>query len=677
MTIIKVTYKILSYIALQLREEFHQLNLWYFVSFFFGIVIYFKHIYLSLNDNWSMLIVLLVFLVNIIFILPIVKTKLILRFLCICLIFGQLGILVSKYRVLCCKSTNTLKETVVTKFEGIIRQIIPVKQGIVLIIDNLLKLEQIDLDCKKIKITIFSNNNDITNFHLGDKIRLTAKIFPQQKSILPNSFDFDFYMMMSGISASGYAIGLPIIISTNHNRVLSIIEKLRMKIYYRLINVMGITAGSFGAAILIGETKSMPTKIITNIRNSGIAHILSVSGLHLSLVGMIIFYTIRVILNCSNYLSHKLNIKIISAVSAILGAFFYLLISGSHIAATRSFIMTLIVMIAIISERLGSPIRAVMIAAFIILVILPEYIFHPSFQLSFSAVLSLISGYELYIKNKHIITTKSKGLLGVIKLYIVSNIYSSFLAGIVTTTFVIYHFYKFSTYSIIMNLIVVPMMSFIIMPLGIISLVCMPLRVDYIFLLILKFFIKIIIALSTKIVSLPGSICYFGFITNYSLLFFVVGFFWMLLWKTEWRFYGLIFILISFFIMTFSSKPDFIYNDRFKIVGIKNEKAKLELHYKNVVPKFIVDYWISWYGQKKANTVQESIANKDKIFFTQDNKVIALSHTQCHSKADVEIITSSELKCDEYAPLVITNDILKLKDTILIHCNKSKCYIKN
>ena len=163
-----------------------------------------------------------------------------------------------------------------------------------------------------------------------------------------------------------------------------------------MIEVLGVENGNFAAAILIGETKAIPKDISENMRNSGVAHILSVSGLHLSLVAMIFFVSSRALLNISNFFAYNTNIKAISAIISIIGSFLYLQISGNNIAATRAFIMTSIFILAIIFGRSPYPLRSVMIAAFLILCFLPEYVFHPSFQLSFAAVLCLISGYEFY-----------------------------------------------------------------------------------------------------------------------------------------------------------------------------------------------------------------------------------------------------------------------------------------
>ncbi|ABV74390.1 ComEC/Rec2 family protein [Rickettsia akari str. Hartford] len=186
------------------------------------------------------------------------------------------------------------------------------------------------------------------------------------------------------------------IIERNDTNFDSFIYRVRSYIYNNLIKKLGNDKGNFAAAILLGNTKGLNMQITQDIRQSGISHVLCVSGLHLSLVVMIIFLITRFLLNLSNYFAYHFNIKLISAYCSLIGSFGYLELSGMQIAATRAFITAAIFIYCIIIERSCFPLRSLTIAAFIILSLNPEYIFHPSFQLSFIAVLSPITGYEFY-----------------------------------------------------------------------------------------------------------------------------------------------------------------------------------------------------------------------------------------------------------------------------------------
>ncbi|WP_341790773.1 ComEC/Rec2 family competence protein [Rickettsia endosymbiont of Polydrusus tereticollis] len=410
------------------------------------------------------------------------------------------------------------------------------------------------------------------------------------------------------------------------------------------------------------------------MRQSGISHVLCVSGLHLSLVAMILFISTRFLLNLSNYLSYNYNVKLVAAICSLIGSFGYLELSGMQIAATRAFIMAAIFIYAVIIERSCFPLRSLAIAAFIILSLNPEYIFHPSFQLSFIAVLSLVAGYEFYLKNQWLLGD-NKGIFASIKFYTASNIYSSFLASIITAPVVINQFFIFSTYSIPNNLIVVPIMSFFLMPLALLSLPLMWLNIDGFILKIMGFFISIIIYSAEYFNNLKGAVWYFGYITNLSNLLFLFGFFWICIWKTNWRLWGFWIMGVSFILMLYSPKPDLIFDASANAVGVKNQDNELEI-YADKMPAFNRLYWANCFGQKDSFVYPL----KDNNFATNyGQKIIINDENFVKSKkceeAEIYINLTRNNKC--HGSLITVNkDFLDKKPVILIFCNSKECQIK-
>ena len=149
---------------------------------------------------------------------------------------------------------------------------------------------------------------------------------------------------------------------------------------------------------MLNEYNNIDKEVLKDLRATGLSHILSVSGMHLSLVVAIFFFSSRFFINCFEGLSLRTNCKKISALIALIGSLAYLLISGMEVAAVRSFIMTSMIIIAILIDRTSSPMRAIAFAASIILIINPENIIHPSFQMSFAAVLALIACFDFFKK---------------------------------------------------------------------------------------------------------------------------------------------------------------------------------------------------------------------------------------------------------------------------------------
>jgi len=653
----------LKYFRRKLEEEYHHISLWYFVSFIFGIVYFFQ-------DVSEFAFYYLFAVVIPLFILAIyLKNKdIVLFFITACCLSFFVGFFVSSFRTYLVE-TKPIQKAIIADITGEIIGVKPSLRGTQITLSDV-KIGNSDLS--KVRINI--SQKLVTDLDYGAKVKLRAKLFPLSSSVLPGTFDFGFYMYMSGIEASGYALTMPEILSKPNNSFSAYIQSLRTKIYHRLIEVMGSREGNFAAAILIGETKAIPMDIAKNMRDSGVAHILSVSGLHLSLVAMLIFISSRALLNCSNFIAYNANVKVIAAIISIVGSFAYLHISGANIAATRAFIMTSIFIASTICGRSPYPLRSVMIAAFFILLFLPQYVLHPSFQLSFTAVLCLISGYEFYMRNK-LILGNSKGIVSSIKLYIFANIYSSLLASIMTAPYVIYHFYKFANYSVLMNLIAVPMMSFFMMPLVLIASILMPIGFDSPVLKLLSYFISIVIDSADFIVKLPGAVWSVGHITPMSLVVFTIGFFWISLWQTRWRLAGFIIILYSLLMMSFSSKPDFIYDHNLKIIAIKNDDGQFQMFSEENIPTFTADYWISWFGQKEAKMSIMRINKSDQLFKLANGKTVSINYGRCLD-ADVSIITSKKLQCD-FANQIISNSDMIYYKQIMVYCsNDKRCQVQ-
>jgi ComEC/Rec2-related protein len=605
----------IEYIKNILELDYHNLNLWNIVSFICGIIIFFH--FTSLEEISYLIILSSIFILILIYYFK--YEDIIWRFLILLCLFFSFGILVSKLKLSRITNEIMIQEEVISKIEASIESIRPTPYGYELILNNIY-IYRLYQKLSKIKINI-SKKHTINELNVGDRISLLAKLYRPKTNLLPFTYDFGFYAKLAGISANGYAMSLVTILEIS-NIGKSFISKLRLKIYNYLIKNLGNINGNFAASIIIGEARGLDKDVMQDMRQSGISHILCVSGLHLTIVAGIVFLTCRFLLNISNYIAYNYDIKIISAICALIGSYLYLELSNMQIAATRAFIMTSIFIISIILGRKSEPMRSLSIAAFLILSINPEYVFHPSFQLSFICVVSLISGYEFYQKKQHIFANH-RTIFGKFKLYIFSNIYSSFLASILTAPIVISQFYIFSTYSIPINLIVVPIMSFLLMPLAILCIIFMNFDFSIYILKLFGFFIEIIINIAHYANNLPGSVYYFGHITNISLLFFLFGFFWLSIWKTSIRSIGFIFMIIGVSLMFFSKKPTIIINNHDKYIGLKNKEGEIEIYTNNkYFSKFNRLYLANWYGQKDA-----------KIYYMKDytNKLINISEEYINS----------------------------------------------
>jgi len=562
-----------------------------------------------------------------------------------------LGISATQYRIYLTQTTSITKSQIVD-INAYVDKIKPNQYG------NQLTLTQTKIPQLPTvhKVRINMSNKISSGLSVGDKISLRAKLFPLNSSILPEGYNFSFFLKMEKIQATGYAISELKIIDRAQIYI-SYIDKIRKTIYLKLINVLGAEIGNFAAAIIIGETKAIPQRITDAMRKTGTSHILSVSGLHLSLVALSFFIFSRTILNISNLLAYNTNIKTIAACISIIGSFIYLQISGNNIAAVRAFIMTSIFMIAVIFSRSPYPMRSVLLAAFFILLIMPEYILHPSFQLSFVAVMCLISGYEFY-SNSNFIRFKSYPVIDKFISYFFANIYTSLLASIFTTPFVIFHFYQFANYAVIMNLIAVPLMSFVIMPLSILALLLMPFQFEVYILSIIGYFIDIIINSADYISKLPYAVVTTGYITRTSLLVFTIGFCWICFWQGRKRYLGLVVMAYSIWMMSSTPTPDIIIDKERDILAIKAvEKIILYSPYK--LSSFTKLYWENWYAMPIQN-ILKNIWKENYLLKLKNGKTLSVNYNKC-IEADLMIITSQKLICHSD---VTKNKLIEIQELV-------------
>jgi competence protein ComEC len=157
--------------------------------------------------------------------------------------------------------------------------------------------------------------------------------------------------------------------------------------------------GEIATALITGERGGISDDTNQAYRDSGLFHILSISGLHMVIMAGAVFWLLRLILVAIPGLALRYPVKAWAAAGAIVGALGYLLISGGSVATVRSYVMITIMFAAVMLDRPALALRNVALAALIILMIQPENLFDAGFQMSFAAVVGLISAYE-YLRER-------------------------------------------------------------------------------------------------------------------------------------------------------------------------------------------------------------------------------------------------------------------------------------
>ena len=296
----------------------------------------------------------------------------------------------------------------------------------------------------------------------GQIIRLKAKLNPILESSLPRGFDFRRQAYFNGIGATGFALSSPELIGYETNWRMHL-ERRREEITAYFLTHLPAPSGAIAAALVTGDKAAIPEDVRERFINSGLAHILAISGLHLTIIAGVVFMVIRRSIALIPPLCLAYNSKKMAAMGTILMTLFYLILSGFGIPAQRAFIMITVVMGAILMDRTALSMRTVALAASIILISMPESLLGPSFQLSFAAVVSLVAGYEAW-KNPMAHWIMGGGVFRKGLVYAGGLVFTSMLATLATLPFTIYLFHRFSLHAIEANLVAIPLTSLILMP---------------------------------------------------------------------------------------------------------------------------------------------------------------------------------------------------------------------
>ncbi len=302
---------------------------------------------------------------------------------------------------------------------------------------------------------------------VGDRISVLARLSPPPAPAMPGAYDFQRRAWFARIGAVGFALGhvkaaVGTAESDGAGAVLIGLAKLRQAMADRIRGVLPAENGAVAAALIVGDRSAIPEETVQALRDSGLAHLLAISGLHLGLVATILFFSVRLMLALCEPVALRLPIKKIAALAALAGAFIYLLLAGATVPTQRAFIMTGIVLFAVLVDRTAVSLRLVAWAAMIVLTLSPEVLLSASFQMSFAAVVALVAVYEA-LREPLRDWLRGSGPGRKLAFYFIGVAISTIVAGAATGLIALHHFGRITQFGLVANLAAIPVASFWIM----------------------------------------------------------------------------------------------------------------------------------------------------------------------------------------------------------------------
>ena len=409
----------------------------------------------------------------------------------------------------------------------------------------------------------------------GVWLQVRARISPPPPPAMPGAYDFQFHYYFQEIGATGFSIGRTHIVADGDDQLTLAHrwESFRERLTTRIRDSIGGTPGAVAAALITGDRGAIPEEVNEAYRNSGIYHLLSISGMHIGLVAGLIFALVRAGLALVPAVALRYPIKKWAAIVALCGALFYTLLAGATVPTQRSFLMMGLVLAAILVDRQGISMRFVAIAATIILAFQPEALLNASFQMSFAAVVALIAAYEVW--GQDFARGKDKGLTRRIALYVAAVALTTVIATVATAPFSVYHFNRVALYGLLGNLIAVPLSSVWVMPAAVIGMVLMPFGLEDFGLVPMGWGIDVINASAAKIASADWAVTTIAAMPPSALLAMVIGGLWICLWRGRWRRLGAVAVIAGIVLASFAVPPDILADGNARLFAFTSGDGRM------------------------------------------------------------------------------------------------------
>lgn len=470
-----------------------------------------------------------------------------------------------------------------------------------------------------------------------------ARLMPPSGPVHPGGYDFAFESFFDRIGAIGFYLGNPRLAAiprtaTRMEAMAAWLEATRLRIAGRARAQVGGDEGEIAATLIAGVRSGIPEPVNEALRRTGLAHILAISGLHMALVAATILVSIRSVAALFPNLVTRYPVKKYAAVAAVAACAFYLAISGAAVAAQRSFIMLAVMLVALLFDRAALTLRNLAIAALIILAISPHEIMGPSFQMSFAATAALIAGYAMWNERRERRPTdRDDGRSGMAGLaagrllgLAVGLAATSLIAGLATTVYGVYHFNRVSPLALAANMLAMPIVTFLVMPMAVVSAVLMPLGLDGAPLTVMGWGLRAVIGVAHWL-SDRTTVDAVGTMPSGALLAFTMALVLATLLTTWLRVAAMPLLLIAMVLQFDRQLPDILVSEDARLVAVRMEDGRLALN--RARPNaFTLQNWLHAQGaddwlKPRSSTDGDSADTpgdaKGAIFSCTDNTCIA------------------------------------------------------
>ena len=400
-------------------------------------------------------------------------------------------------------------------------------------------------------------------FAAGDAVSVLTVMTPPPGPVVPQGYDPARRAYFEQLGGYGFAIRAPDSAVIEDMSFEENIKRAIVRFRYSLADHIREKApqetAGLQAALLTGVRTYIPPEQTENLRVAGLAHVLAISGMHMGLLAGGSFWLATLLLATISPLSRRYDVRKPAAIIGALAATGYLILSGASVATQRAYIMAIIVFLAVILDRRAFSMRSVMVAALVTLMFHPEALISVGFQMSFAAVAALVVAYREWQDKRGYVPRL--GLWQKIKSNFATLTVTSFVAGTATSGFAVLHFNRIARYSLIGNILAMPLFTFLVMPAALATLIALPFGLEHWPLIVMGKGLSGMLIIAEWVASWPGAMWYVQAAPPLVIGVFGFGFLLITLGEKQRRYLGFGLAIICFVLWSQTPRPDMRISD--------------------------------------------------------------------------------------------------------------------
>lgn len=432
----------------------------------------------------------------------------------------------------------------------------------------------------------------------GQVVSVLVGIDPLSGPVAPGAYDFQRHLFFEGIGAVGFSYNAPEILEEpERTRIGDFFEGLRGTIYREIEARAGLATAGIMTALITGQRAAIDDSDNDAMKVSGLYHLLSISGSHVSMVAATLFFFARLCMAAFPWAALHWPIKKIAAMIAMAGSVFYVVLAGADVPAVRAAMMTGLVLIAIMLDRSPFSLRLIAFAALMVLIFEPYSLVGVSFQMSFAAVAALICFFD-YIHPVWIKFYSRAGFIRKACLYFIALVLTSIIAGAVTGVFGLYHFQQFAVYGVLANMMAVPLTGVVIMPAAVAAMILLPFGLHGWALDVMEWGTVWMLAIAHWTASIDGAAMH---VAQWPMVTFVcicIGVVMFLLWEGwKGKVVAALIVLAGLVVTPFAAQPDILVSRKADLIAVLGDNG--DLYFSSTrKEKFVAANWLRMAGRE-------------------------------------------------------------------------------